>query len=147
MTAPGDQLIQIVDYDHAWPTRFAELGVALRRALGGVAVRIDHIGSTSVPGLAAKPHRRQGSVLLADRPAGRRLGPADWVGARTQRRVRHHGVMSRDEPRGEWVVWRQDDNGNRFEVARKASRDEAEALAATMEARGHKQTYWVARSG
>jgi hypothetical protein len=42
------------------------------------------------------------------------------------------------------MVWRQDDNGNRFEVTRLHSRAEAEALAATMEARGHKQTYWVA---
>lgn len=33
---------------------FAQLGRALRGALGGLAVRIDHIGSTSVPGLAAK---------------------------------------------------------------------------------------------
>ena len=46
-----------------------------------------------------------------------------------------------------WVVWRQDDNGNRFEVARKDSRAEAEDLAATMEARGHKQMYWVAKAG
>lgn len=44
-----------------------------------------------------------------------------------------------------WVVWRQDDNGNRYEVRRFATRAEAEALAAEMEARGHKQTYWVAR--
>ena len=43
-----------------------------------------------------------------------------------------------------WIVWRQDDNGNRFEVARRESRVEAEELAATMEACGHKQTYWVA---
>lgn len=43
-----------------------------------------------------------------------------------------------------WVVWRQDDNGNQFEVARFESREEAERLAATMEARGHKQIYWVA---
>jgi hypothetical protein len=44
----------------------------------------------------------------------------------------------------QWIVWRQDDNGNRFEVARRESRVEAEELAATMEARGHKQRYWVA---
>jgi hypothetical protein len=46
----------------------------------------------------------------------------------------------------QWTVWRQDDNGNRFEVARKDSRAEAEELAAAMEQRGHKQTYWVART-
>ncbi|GAA0428834.1 hypothetical protein Aca07nite_36970 [Actinoplanes capillaceus] len=43
-----------------------------------------------------------------------------------------------------WVVWRQDDNGNRFVVARFASRAEAEELAAEMESRGHKQLYGVA---
>jgi hypothetical protein len=43
-----------------------------------------------------------------------------------------------------WVVWRQDDNGNRFVVTRRASRVEAEEVAAEMEARGHKQLYWVA---
>src|SRR5919108_4540369 len=48
-------MIEIVAYDPAWPERFAWLGGELRRALGGVAVRIDHIGSTAVPGLAAKP--------------------------------------------------------------------------------------------
>jgi len=45
-----------------------------------------------------------------------------------------------------WTVWRQDDNGNRFEVARKDSSAEAEELAAAMEARGHKQLYWVAKT-
>ena len=45
----------VVDYDPAWPGLFDELGTQLRRSLGGLAVRIDHIGSTSVPGLAAKP--------------------------------------------------------------------------------------------
>ena len=43
-----------------------------------------------------------------------------------------------------WTVWRQDDNGNRYEVSRHENRAEAEAVAAEMEARGHKQTYWVA---
>ncbi|GGN72160.1 hypothetical protein GCM10010112_40150 [Actinoplanes lobatus] len=43
-----------------------------------------------------------------------------------------------------WVVWRQDDNGNRFVVARFTDRAEAEELAAEMESRGHKQLYWVA---
>ena len=49
------QRIEIAAYDPAWPGRFAELGREFRAGLGGVALRIDHIGSTSVPGLAAKP--------------------------------------------------------------------------------------------
>jgi len=47
--------IMVVPYDPEWPALFCELGARLRRALGDVAVRIDHVGSTSVPGLAAKP--------------------------------------------------------------------------------------------
>ncbi|MEV4059890.1 GrpB family protein, partial [Nonomuraea dietziae] len=49
----GD-LIEIMDYDPVWQTEFATIGTALRRALGDGALRVDHIGSTSVPGLAAK---------------------------------------------------------------------------------------------
>jgi GrpB-like predicted nucleotidyltransferase (UPF0157 family) len=47
--------VEIVDYEPAWVVDFADLGATLRKALGDVAVRIDHIGSTAVPGLAAKP--------------------------------------------------------------------------------------------
>jgi GrpB-like predicted nucleotidyltransferase (UPF0157 family) len=47
--------VEIVAYDPAWPARFAEVGRELRAGLGEVALRIDHIGSTAVPGLAAKP--------------------------------------------------------------------------------------------
>lgn len=45
----------IVTYDLEWPGMFLELATGLRGALGDVALRIDHIGSTSIPGLAAKP--------------------------------------------------------------------------------------------
>lgn len=47
--------IIIVPYDVHWPERFRQLAKDLRTALGEVALRIDHIGSTSIPGLAAKP--------------------------------------------------------------------------------------------
>jgi GrpB-like predicted nucleotidyltransferase (UPF0157 family) len=47
--------VEIVDYDPSWAAEFAALGRTLRAALGEVAMRIDHIGSTAVPGLAAKP--------------------------------------------------------------------------------------------
>ncbi len=47
-------MITIVPYRPEWPAEFALLGSSLRQALGELALRIDHIGSTSVPGLAAK---------------------------------------------------------------------------------------------
>lgn len=47
-------MISIVSYKPSWPNEFLEKGTMLRQILGGLALRIDHIGSTSVPGLAAK---------------------------------------------------------------------------------------------
>jgi GrpB-like predicted nucleotidyltransferase (UPF0157 family) len=47
-------VVEIVPYDDRWPGEFAAIGSALRSVLGDLALRIDHIGSTSVPALAAK---------------------------------------------------------------------------------------------
>jgi GrpB-like predicted nucleotidyltransferase (UPF0157 family) len=47
--------IVIVDYDPRWPELFAREAARIRAALGRRALRIEHTGSTSVPGLAAKP--------------------------------------------------------------------------------------------
>jgi GrpB-like predicted nucleotidyltransferase (UPF0157 family) len=47
--------IQIVDYDPEWPVLFGREADRIQAALGSGALRIEHIGSTSVPGLVAKP--------------------------------------------------------------------------------------------
>ena len=47
-------MIEIIPYKTSWPAEFREIALVLRQELGGLAVRIDHIGSTAVPGLAAK---------------------------------------------------------------------------------------------
>jgi GrpB-like predicted nucleotidyltransferase (UPF0157 family) len=46
--------ITIVNHDPAWPQEFETIRSSLQSALGPLALRIDHIGSTSVPGLGAK---------------------------------------------------------------------------------------------
>lgn len=46
--------IVIVSYDPGWPNAFDTLANPIRAAMGNLALRVDHIGSTSVPGLAAK---------------------------------------------------------------------------------------------
>lgn len=51
MTEP----IIIEDYDPVWPQRFEILHLRISAALGHLAAAIEHIGSTAVPGLAAKP--------------------------------------------------------------------------------------------
>ena len=48
-------MIAVVPYDAAWPGIFAAERDRLAAALGEVALRIDHFGSTAVPGLSAKP--------------------------------------------------------------------------------------------
>ena len=50
-----DGPIVLADYDPGWPQLFAREAARLRRVLGATAGRIEHVGSTSVPGLAAKP--------------------------------------------------------------------------------------------
>ena len=50
-----DEELRIVPYDATWPDAFAAEAVRIRNALGPTALRIDHNGSTSIPGLAAKP--------------------------------------------------------------------------------------------
>lgn len=47
--------IEISQYDARWPGMFAKYASDIRSATGDVVLRVDHIGSTSVPGLAAKP--------------------------------------------------------------------------------------------
>ena len=52
---PHNTPIMLADYDPAWPVLFAREAARIRAALGGRAVQVEHVGSTSVPGLAAKP--------------------------------------------------------------------------------------------
>lgn len=51
MTTP----IIIEDYDPGWPRSFEAIRERIRPAIGGFVTAIEHVGSTSVPGLAAKP--------------------------------------------------------------------------------------------
>jgi GrpB-like predicted nucleotidyltransferase (UPF0157 family) len=47
--------IEVVDYDDAWIAHFEQIHESLWSHVGDMALRVDHVGSTSVPGLAAKP--------------------------------------------------------------------------------------------
>jgi GrpB-like predicted nucleotidyltransferase (UPF0157 family) len=52
---PHDAPIDLHDYDPRWPQLFAAERDRLRAALGDTALLIEHVGSTSVPGVSAKP--------------------------------------------------------------------------------------------
>ncbi len=52
---PHNSTVLIVDYDPDWPRQFAVEAAKIRAALGERALLLEHVGSTSTPGLAAKP--------------------------------------------------------------------------------------------
>jgi hypothetical protein len=52
---PHNAPITIVDYDPEWPRLFSREDGRIRAALGEAVLLLEHVGSTSVPGLAAKP--------------------------------------------------------------------------------------------
>jgi GrpB-like predicted nucleotidyltransferase (UPF0157 family) len=58
--------VVVVDYDASWPATFHQLQDQLAATLGPLAVAIEHVGSTAVPGLAAKPIIDL-DVVIADR--------------------------------------------------------------------------------
>jgi GrpB-like predicted nucleotidyltransferase (UPF0157 family) len=47
-------MVEIIPYKPSWPDEFRQIASGMRRGLGDLALRIDHIGSTSVPELPAK---------------------------------------------------------------------------------------------
>ncbi len=51
----GGEAVVLADYDPGWPTLYESEAAKVRRALGAAAMELHHAGSTSVPGLAAKP--------------------------------------------------------------------------------------------
>src|SRR4051812_39455544 len=82
MTSP-DAPIEIVSYDPVWLTRFEEEAALLHRQLASWLVGpIEHIGSSAVPGLAAKPAWR---VCRHSRPHAAPLQPQPNLGIATGR--------------------------------------------------------------
>jgi GrpB-like predicted nucleotidyltransferase (UPF0157 family) len=79
--------VTILDYQLRWPAEFARLAAQLRTVLGPTAIAIDHVGSTSVPGLAAKDCidiqvrtatvDEQSAIALLS-PIGFRCRPEPW---------------------------------------------------------------------
>lgn len=55
VVAPSPERIDVVDADPTWPSAYAEVAAVVRGALGDAVLGLEHVGSTAVPGLAAKP--------------------------------------------------------------------------------------------
>jgi len=54
-TVPTRSPLVVADYDERWPAYFEELARPVHEALADLGAEVEHVGSTSVPGLAAKP--------------------------------------------------------------------------------------------
>jgi len=52
---PLNSTIYLAPYDPGWPALYERLAKQVREALGDVVLQLEHVGSTSVPGLSAKP--------------------------------------------------------------------------------------------
>ena len=65
--------IEVVDHDPAWAAQFAVLAARIRAALGSAALAVEHVGSTAVAGLAAKP------VIDVDLTVADSADEAAWV--------------------------------------------------------------------
>jgi len=96
----------IVPYQPNWPAEFQVIAAVQRQALGGLAVRIDHIGSTAVPGLPAKDVIDvQVSVAALDEPAVAAISAA--LGAigysRAEGLARDHRPPNASGPDEDWT--------------------------------------------
>jgi GrpB-like predicted nucleotidyltransferase (UPF0157 family) len=90
--------IVIVDYDSGWPARYELERDRVRRALSVSALRIEHIGSTAVPGLAAKLIIDL-LVTMAD-PDDETVTVAALGAAGYELRVREQGIGCSARPSG-----------------------------------------------
>ena len=75
-----DPAVRIVASDREWPARARAELRAIEEALGDTAVRVEHVGSTAVPGLAAKPILDLQLSVDAVEPRGRYVGPLERLG-------------------------------------------------------------------
>jgi GrpB-like predicted nucleotidyltransferase (UPF0157 family) len=80
-------VVRLVPYDPAWPGLYAAEAERLQKffAAAGLVVTLEHMGSTAIPGLAAKPVLD----ILAGYPEGARV--ADYIDALTRADYVHRG--------------------------------------------------------
>lgn len=78
---PGGRPAAVVDYDPVWPATYERIAAVVDAALDDLPHAVEHVGSTAVPGLAAKPIIDLFAVVetaAAVGPALARLGAAGW---------------------------------------------------------------------
>jgi GrpB-like predicted nucleotidyltransferase (UPF0157 family) len=96
--------LDVRPYDPSWPRRAEGWAVRLRDALGPLVLRVDHIGSTAIPGMAAKPVLDlQISVADLDLVEHAFDGPLAGFGFTRRPYRRDHVPAGRDDPPERWA--------------------------------------------
>jgi GrpB-like predicted nucleotidyltransferase (UPF0157 family) len=75
-----DPAIRLVEHDATWAARARDELARISAALGQLAVRVDHVGSTAVPGLAAKPIVDLQASVAAITPVDAYVAPLERLG-------------------------------------------------------------------
>jgi GrpB-like predicted nucleotidyltransferase (UPF0157 family) len=105
---PKPVQISIVNYDQGWPDRYRSLANGIRATLGDLVLDIEHVGSTSVPGLSAK------DVIDIDLTVGDprdepsyipTLEAAGWRHVIREPSWHEHRCLTRNEPRANLHVF------------------------------------------
>jgi GrpB-like predicted nucleotidyltransferase (UPF0157 family) len=111
---PTNATVVIAPYDPSWQDRGAQLCVQLHETLGPLALRVAHIGSTAVPGMAAKPvFDLLVSVRDLDEAAAAFDGPLSAVGFTRRPWERDHVPAGLDDDPARWAkrLWIKADPG------------------------------------
>jgi GrpB-like predicted nucleotidyltransferase (UPF0157 family) len=98
--------LRLLPYDSTWPARFDAEADRVRLALGAVAIAIEHVGSTAVPGLDGKPVLDIAIAVVHDADADACVAPMQTLG------YEYRGPYG-DDPRRRYYV-RDDDTGVRM---------------------------------
>jgi GrpB-like predicted nucleotidyltransferase (UPF0157 family) len=93
--------IVIVDYEPGWPEEFARLRDRAKSAMGVLAVSIEHVGSTAVPGLAAKPVIDMVVVIASDDDLEEAIRRLESIGYRARGELGVPGREAFSWPEGE----------------------------------------------
>ena len=96
-------MVTIVPYQSTWPDEFQKLAGVLRQSLGNLAFRIDHIGSTSIPGLAAKDCIDIQVTVESLDPAIE--GALSHIGYQQMEYHTDHPPIGIEDQSGDWIKW------------------------------------------
>lgn len=103
--------VTLVEYDERWPDRYQSLADSIRAILGDRVLDIEHVGSTSVPGLVAKDVIDIDVTLTDPRDEPRyvpELEAAGWRHVIREPSWHEHRCLTRDEPRANLHVFGPD---------------------------------------